>query len=68
MEKLMDYAPYMLTRSMAAKRYGFTLRGFEEFYKHHPEFPLVRVSRKKLLVHRGKADEYFDRLTEEQMD
>lgn len=64
---MMD-APYMLTRAMAAKRYGFSLRGFEEYYKRHEDFPLVRVGRRKLLVHRERADQWFDHLTDEQTE
>lgn len=52
---------YLLTRQEAAERYGMSVRGLEEFYKAHPDFPLVRLGRKKVLVHREKADAYFTR-------
>ena len=51
-------APYLLTRKQAAERYGLSVRGLEELYYRHPEFPVVRVGR-KVLVHREKADEFF---------
>ena len=51
-------APYLLTRKNAAQRYGMSVRGLEEMYKRHPEFPIVRVGR-KVLIHRDKADAFF---------
>ena len=51
-------APYLLTRKNAAARYGLSVRGLEEMYKRHPEFPIVRVGR-KVLIHRDKADAFF---------
>lgn len=53
-----DDAPFLLTRKNAARRYGLSVRGLEEMYKRHPEFPIVRVGR-KVLIHRDKADAFF---------
>ena len=50
--------PFLLTRPEAAKRYGLSVRGLEEMYRRHPEFPLVRIGR-KVLVHRDMADAFF---------
>ena len=62
---LLDDAPYLLTRAAAAKRYGMTVRRYEEFYKLHPDFPLVRIGR-RVMTHRIRADEWFDQLADEQ--
>lgn len=51
-------APFLLTRAEAARRYGLSVRGLEEMYRRHPEFPLVRIGR-KVLVHRDLADTFF---------
>ena len=51
-------APFLLTRAEAARRYGLSVRGLEEMYKRHPEFPVVRIGR-KVLVHRDLADAFF---------
>lgn len=51
-------APFLLTRAEAARRYGLSVRGLEDMYRRHPEFPLVRIGR-KVLVHRDKADAFF---------
>ena len=53
-----DDTPFLLTRAEAARRYGLSVRGLEEMYRRHPEFPLVRVGR-KVLVHREMADRFF---------
>ena len=53
-----DDTPFLLTRPEAAKRYGLSVRGLEEMYRRHPEFPLVRIGR-KVLVHRDMADAFF---------
>ena len=50
---------YLLDRHQAAARYGVSVRGLELMYKQHPDFPIIRVG-KKVLVHRRKADEWFD--------
>ena len=56
---------YLLTRKQAARRYGMSVRGLEEYYKRHPDFPLVRLSKKNVKIHREYADAWFDRLVEE---
>ena len=50
---------YLLDRATAAARYGMSVRGLEEMYKRHPDFPIIRRG-KKVLVHRRMADEWFD--------
>ena len=50
---------YLITRKEAAERYGLTVRGYEELYKRHPDFPIVRVGR-KVLTNREMADKWFD--------
>lgn len=50
---------YLLDRATAAARYGMSVRGLEEMYKRHPDFPIIRRGR-KVLIHRKRADEWFD--------
>ena len=50
---------YLLDRQKASIRYGMSIRGLEEMYKRHPDFPIIRRG-KKVLVHRQRADEWFD--------
>lgn len=50
---------YLLDRQTAARRYGMSVRGLEDMYKRHPDFPIIRRGR-KVLVHRKRADEWFD--------
>lgn len=50
---------YLLDREKASARYGMSIRGLEEMYKRHPDFPIIRVGR-KVLIHRRRADEWFD--------
>lgn len=54
----MDGTPFLLTRAEAARRYGLSVRGLEEMYRRHPEFPVVRIGR-KVLIHRDLADAFF---------
>lgn len=68
MDRLQDDAPYLLTRKQAARRYGMSLRGFEEFYRRCPDFPLVRLGPRNIKIHRQLADKYFDDLLEQQME
>ena len=50
---------YLLDRRSAAERYGMSVRGLEDLYRKHPDFPIIRLG-KKVLVHRRRADEWFD--------
>ena len=50
---------YLLNRQRAADRYGVSVRGLEDLYRKHPDFPIIRLG-KKVLVHRQRADEWFD--------
>ena len=58
---------YLLDRQQAALRYGMSVRGLEELYKRHPDYPIVRRGR-KVLVHRAFADAWFDEYVGEQID
>lgn len=66
--ELHEEAPYLLTRKEAAKRYGMTVRGLEDYYKAHKDFPLVRLGRRNVKIHRERADRYFDDLADAQME
>lgn len=68
LDRLPDDAPYLLTRAQAARRYGMTVRGLEEFYKRNPDFPLVRLGRRNVKIHRERADRWFDQLADAQME
>lgn len=59
-------APYLLTRAQAASRYGMTVRGLEEYYKRNPDFPLVRLGRRNVKIHRERADRWFDEIADAQ--
>ena len=50
---------YLLDRQTAARRYGMSVRGLEDMYRRHPDFPIIRRGH-KVLVHRQRADEWFD--------
>ena len=50
---------YLLNRQQAAERYGMSVRGLEDMYRQHPDFPIVRLGR-KVLIHREAADRWFD--------
>jgi hypothetical protein len=50
---------YLLDRQQGARRYGMSVRGLEDMYKRHPDFPIIRRGR-KVLIHRKLADEWFD--------
>ena len=56
---------YLLSRKEAAERYGMSVRGLEEYYKANPDFPLVRLGPRKVLVHRDKADEWFTKYADQ---
>lgn len=51
--------PYLIDRATAADRYGMSVRGLEDMYRRHPDFPIIRRGR-KVLIHRQRADEWFD--------
>lgn len=68
MDARMDDAPYLLTRKEAAKRYGMSVRGLEDFYRRNPDFPLVRLGRRNVKIHRERADRYFDDLADAQSE
>jgi len=68
LDALLDDAPYLLTRAQAARRYGMTVRGLEDFYRRNPDFPLVRLGRRNVKIHRERADRYFDDLADAQME
>ena len=62
-----EETPFLLTRKEGARRYGMSVRGLEEYYKRHPDFPIVRLGPKKVMIHRERADAWFDDLLEEQL-
>lgn len=64
----LNEAPYLLTRKEAAKRYGMTVRGLEDYYRAHKGFQLVRLGRRNVKIHRERADRYFDDLADAQME
>lgn len=68
MDRLQDDAPYLLTRKQAARRYGMSVRGLEEYYRRNPDFPLVRLGPRNVKIHRQQADRWFDNLLDEQME
>lgn len=68
LDALLDDAPYLLTRKEAAKRYGMTVRGLEEYYRANPGFPLVRLGRRNVKIHRERADKWFDEIADAQME
>lgn len=49
---------YLLDRKTAAERYSMSVRGLEEMYKQHPDFPVIRVGR-KVQIHQKLADDWF---------
>ena len=55
-----EEAPFLLSRSQAAKRYGMSLRQLDELYRRHEEFPILHIGR-RVMVHRDEADAYFTR-------
>lgn len=66
----MTYAidePYLLDRQKAAERYGMSIRGLEDMYRQHPDFPIIRRGR-KVLIHRERADEWFDQYIGDEID
>jgi hypothetical protein len=66
LDALLDDAPYLLTRAQAARRYGMTVRGLEEYYKANPGFPLVRLGKRNVKIHRERADRWFDEIADAQ--
>lgn len=66
LDALLDDAPYLLTRKDAARRYGMTIRGLEDCYKAHKDFPLVRLGRRNVKIHRKRADRWFDEIADAQ--
>lgn len=68
LDALLDDAPYLLTRAQAARRYGMTVRGLEDYYQRNPDFPLVRLGRRNVKIHRERADRWFDNIADEQME
>lgn len=68
LDALLDNAPYLLTRAQAARRYGMAVRGLEEYYRHNPDFPLVRLGKRNVKIHRERADRYFDDLADAQIE
>jgi len=68
LDALLDDAPYLLTRAQAARRYDMTVRGLEEYYKAHPGFPLVRLGKRNVKIHRERADRWFDEIADAQME
>lgn len=45
-----------------------TVRGLEDFYRRNPDFPLVRLGRRNVKIHRERADRYFDEIADAQME
>lgn len=68
LDALLDDAPYLLTRKDAARRYGMTIRGLEDYYKAHKDFPLVRLGRRNVKIHRERADRWFDEIADAQIE
>lgn len=66
MDARVDDAPYLLTRKEAARRYGMTVRGLEEYYRTHEGFPLVRLGKRNVKIHRERADRWFDEIADAQ--
>lgn len=60
MEIAYEQEPFLLSRNEAAKRYGMSLRKFDELYRTHPEFPILHIGR-RVMVHRDEADAFFTR-------
>lgn len=67
LDALLDDAPYLLARAQAARRYGMTVRGLEDFYRRNPDFTLVRLGRRNVKIHRERADRWFDDLADAHM-
>lgn len=59
--------PYLLSRSEAAARYGLSQRQFDELYRRHPDFPVLRIGR-RVMVHREGADAFFTRAIRDVID
>lgn len=51
--------PFLLTREEAAMRYGVSQRVFDNLYRRHADFPVIRVG-KKVLVPITLADAWFE--------
>ena len=67
MNALLDDAPYLLTRTQAARRYSLAQRIFAEIYRRDPDFPIIRVG-KRVMVHREQADAYFTRFIRDEIE
>lgn len=50
---------YLLNRQEAAERYNISVRQLDHIYKLYPDFPIIRNG-KRVLIHRPRADEWFD--------
>ena len=55
-----DEAPYLLTRKAAAHRYSISEKELDRLCRQFPEFPSLKVGRKRL-IHREGADAFFTR-------
>ena len=49
---------FLITRQQAARRYGLAQRVFDEIYRRDPEFPIIRIG-KRVMVVVSEADAYF---------